>query len=177
MLSSLIAFRRWSSCHTIGWTVALCVVVTACSSSNQLAEEQRLEAISALRELASGPGIELSDEDAACVADGLGEESAQTLIDAGGAVQDELVASVVDGIVTCIQGEELAATAMRPQAPNASEESIRCAAAELDADLFSELILNRFVPQSSIGPRLELEIGVVLATCLTPEELLGASDE
>ncbi len=117
-------------------------------------------------------------DDAGCVADDMGEEQAQTMVNQvadGSALSEALAVELVDGIVTCVGTERLGATALTAQAPNASEESISCAAAALDPDLFKRLVLDRFVPQQTAGPALDLDVGVALATCLTPEELLDVS--
>lgn len=143
-----------------------------------MSDELRPDATAAVQRLTGEAGLRLTSEDTNCVVDDLGDERAEVLIGQSreaDAVSDEIVVELVDGIVSCVGTERLGATALAAQAPNASEESISCAAAALDPDLFKRLVLDRFVPQQTAGPALDLDVGVALATCLTPEELLDVS--
>ncbi len=177
---SLRTSRRTTSfCVFLG----LVLVVAGCSSQ-QISDELRADAFAAAQQLTVGAGLELTSEDLDCVIDDLGNDQATELIDAtspgddeGGSavVGDELLTAVADGVLACVGTGRLGLTALASRAPNASEPSLRCAALALDPELFRGLVLDQFVPQPSGGTELDLEVGVALAACLTPEELLELS--
>lgn len=159
-----------------GCVLLSATLLSAACSSQQISDGQRLGAVAAAQRVTLGAGLQLTDDDLDCVVADLGPIQAQELIDQADQPSERLMVALVDGVVDCVGTERLGTAALAAQAPDASEDSIRCAAAALDAELFKGLVLDRFVPQPPAGTELDLDVGVALATCLTPEELLEVSN-
>ncbi len=152
------------------------LVLAGCGGTGSLAEGIRPDAVASVRFAAALTGVELSDIDATCAADRLGDESAQALIDAGDSPTNEQVAGVIDEAIACVGATQIGVSAIAPQAPSASPESIACAAEEFDSDLLVGLLTGSDEGDPTFGPRLELELAAALATCLSPDELLDLGE-
>ncbi len=163
-------------CALVCRVFILALVATACGGASPLADDVRPDAVASVRFVAASTGIELSDLDAACAADSLGDESARTLVDAGDEPSQAHVALVLDEVIDCVGARQIAISAITPQVPTASEESIACAANEFDHDLLVSLLTGGDQGDPTLGPRLELELAGALATCLSPEELLDLGE-
>ncbi len=157
------------------------MLLAGCAGDGELEAELRPDAIAAVRAVAGSTGLSLSEIDAGCAADALGTEQATDLVDQGDAVAPVLVAAVLDEVIECVGPETIARSAIAPQAPGAAEESIECAAERFDEDLLVTLLAGSGAAApgdgddraaDDLGVQLELELATVLASCLSPEELL-----
>lgn len=157
-------------------------------TSNPLGAELRQTATEAVLLVAEPAGVILSRPDATCVAESLGQQAATSLVE-GTALDDPalddpalddavlddavLATAMANGIVECVGQDTIVSSAIRPQAPEASEESILCAAQSFDEDLVRSLLVDRLSGIAEIAPGVELALGMALAECLSAAELLG----
>lgn len=162
--------------------VAASMVGAACSSGPGLGEQDQ-----ALAEEASGfgadlAGISLSEPDQTCVVDKLSRDEAEALIDEFAlrtpgseravSLPVEMGDLLAEALVDCVGADVMIRSGLAAFAGSASLESQACAGEEFDHDLLGSLLSALMAGQGNVSTEVEIEIGLVLGVCLTPEELL-----
>lgn len=154
----------------------------ACSSGPGLSEQDQALAEEAAALGAGLAGISLSGPDQTCVVDKLSREEANQLIsefelrepgpDRVLSLPVETGDLLAEALVECVGAEAMIRSGLAAFAGSASLDSQTCAGEEFDHDLLGSLLSALMGGQGEISTEVEIEIGLVLGVCLTPEELL-----
>lgn len=120
--------------------------------------------------------IEVSEADSACVAATLStqdyEDLQDKLAEPEGVVSEQLSSHLAESLIECVGKQQLARSALVVLSGSASEESLDCIGERFDEELLADVIDAGLRGQKRISVEVEVEIGLVLGACLTPEELL-----
>lgn len=158
--------------------LGLVLLLTSCSRGPGLTEGEFARANEAVNELAAQAGIHLTEPDTKCVVDhsstsqgaqllGLAEQS-DGLVD----LPDGLDIALADSILSCLGKDSIVRSGLVVFTGEISEESERCVGEAFDHSLLRDLIAARLVGQNRNATAVEIEIGLVLGICLSPNELL-----
>ncbi|MEZ5343825.1 MAG: hypothetical protein R2706_21030 [Acidimicrobiales bacterium] len=149
------------------------LVGTACSAdAPKVTEEGKQQALGGLTDLSASAGITLTENEASCAFDRLGQEEADMLA-SGGALDDVMLPTAAEGIIACVGSELIAEALLATQAPAATADELTCAAKKIDDELVIRLVLSTLEQSPVSRPAVELAVASSLAQCLSPENLLN----
>lgn len=154
------------------------LVLAACSSGPNLSESERDLARTGVNLAASRTGIQLTPLDSDCVIEGMSDSQASQLVELGTDPDDskqlteELPVALADAIVDCVGADALVQSGLLVLTGELSETSTHCVGETFDHDLLSELIASGLAGEDRNASAIEIEVGLVLGVCLTPDELL-----
>jgi hypothetical protein len=161
----------------VAGVLAASVWLIGCSSSTDRLPAALLESTTQLvTDRAAVASVQLAPGGAECVARMLTEAESNELAASAASQSDlsqPLAAKLSDSIFHCVDAQALAVSAVRPFALGAGDDSIRCAAERLSADLVRGLVESDLEGLRVPTAQVELELATALGVCLTPAELLN----
>ena len=153
--------------------VVIAGLLASCGSSNGLTEDDRAAVAGMIVSAADGAGLVLPTAGVECFAEQVDDDVAATVLITPATDWDpEAGAAVAETLVTCVGAAELMSAELRALRPDLGEPSVACVAERLDAEVVEQVTDAALRQRPRSGPAVEVELGVALGVCLSPEELL-----
>lgn len=176
-------FRLRSARHTRLFVSGLVVslVLVACGGGPNISDADYASAQVGAVLSATLAGIDLAEDDSACVVDQSSDQQANELASLGResrnasgapALPFGLGPGLAESIVACVGAQDLVTSGLLALTGELSAESTQCAGEAFDHDLLRDLIAARLAGQERSTTAIEIEVGLVVGVCLTPNELL-----